>query len=299
MYDYDKPIEVLTDQSDLTMELTRKSISFIEKNKDNPFFLYLAHPQPHVPLFASSKFRGRSDHGLYTDVIEEIDHSLGLIMETLKKNNLDKNTVVVFTSDNGPWLSYGGHAGSTGIYREGKGTTWEGGQRVPCIVWYPNEIKPNSVIKTPLMGIDWLPTFAKITNASLSENKIDGKNIWENLTGKTDSDPHEALFFYYHKNSLHGVRYGDYKMYFPHRYRTLNGKKGRNDGTPIKYEYVDLKENELYNLKTDPSETKNILNEFPEIVKKINALADNKRKEIGDDLTNVVGLENREVGMIE
>jgi arylsulfatase len=129
LYDYDKPIEILTDQSELTMELTRKSISFIEKNKDNPFFLYLAHPQPHVPLFASSKFKGRSDHGLYTDVIEEIDHSLGLIMETLKKNNLDKNTIVVFTSDNGPWLSYGGHAGSTGIYREGKGTTWEGGQR--------------------------------------------------------------------------------------------------------------------------------------------------------------------------
>ncbi len=149
------------------------------------------------------------------------------------------------------------------------------------------------------MGIDWLPTFAKITNASLSENKIDGKNIWENLTGKTDSDPHEALFFYYHKNSLHGVRYGDYKMYFPHRYRTLNGKKGRNDGTPIKYEYVDLKENELYNLKTDPSETINILNEFPEIAKKIIALANKKRREIGDDLTNVVGLENREIGMID
>ena len=299
LYDYDKPIEILTDQSELTMELTRKSISFIEKNKDNPFFLYLAHPQPHVPLFASSKFRGRSDHGLYTDVIEEIDHSLGLIMETLKKNNLDKNTVVVFTSDNGPWLSYGGHAGSTGIYREGKGTTWEGGQRVPCIVWYPNEIKPNSVVKTPLMGIDWLPTFAKITNASLSENKIDGKNIWENLTGKTDSDPHEALFFYYHKNSLHGVRHGDYKMYFPHRYRTLNGRTGRDDGSPIKYEYVNLLENELYNLKTDPSETINIINEFPVIAKKIIALADSKRKEIGDDLTNVIGIENREAGMID
>ena len=170
---------------------------------------------------------------------------------------------------------------------------------MPCIVWYPNEIKPNSVVKTPLMGIDWLPTFAKITNASLSENKIDGKNIWENLTGKTDSDPHEALFFYYHKNSLHGVRHGDYKMYFPHRYRTLNGRTGRDDGSPIKYEYVNLLENELYNLKTDPSETINIINEFPVIAKKIIALADSKRKEIGDDLTNVIGIENREVGMID
>ena len=299
LYDYDKPIEVLTDQSDLTMELTNKSISFIEKNKDDPFFLYLAHPQPHVPLFASSEFKGRSDYGLYTDVIEEIDNSVGLIIKSLKENKLDRNTIVVFTSDNGPWLSYGDHAGSTGIYREGKGTTWEGGQRVPCIVWYPNEIESNTVLSTPFMGIDWLPTFAKLTNSTLSKNKIDGKNIWENLTGKTFEDPHEALFFYYHKNSLHAVRYGDYKMYFPHRYRTLNGKKGRDDGQPIKYEYVNLLSEELYNLKTDPSEIKNIINDFPDLAKKITTLANNKRKELGDDLTNVLGSEIREVGKID
>ena len=299
LYDYDKPIEVLTDQSDLTMELTNKSISFIEKNKDDPFFLYLAHPQPHVPLFASSEFKGRSDYGLYTDVIEEIDNSVGLIIKSLKENKLDRNTIVVFTSDNGPWLSYGDHAGSTGIYREGKGTTWEGGQRVPCIVWYPNEIESNTVLSTPFMGIDWLPTFAKLTNSTLSKNKIDGKNIWENLTGKTFEDPHEALFFYYHKNSLHAIRYGDYKMYFPHRYRTLNGKKGRDDGQPIKYEYVNLLSEELYNLKTDPSETNNIINDFPDLAKKITTLANNKRKELGDDLTNVLGSEIREVGKID
>jgi arylsulfatase len=299
LYDYDKPIEVLTDQSDLTMELTNKSISFIEKNKDDPFFLYLAHPQPHVPLFASSEFKGRSDYGLYTDVIEEIDNSVGLIIKSLKENKLDRNTIVVFTSDNGPWLSYGDHAGSTGVYREGKGTTWEVGQRVPCIVWYPNEIESNTVLSTPFMGIDWLPTFAKLTNSTLSKNKIDGKNIWENLTGKTFEDPHEALFFYYHKNSLHAVRYGDYKMYFPHRYRTLNGKKGRDDGQPIKYEYVNLLSEELYNLKTDPSETNNIINDFPDLAKKITTLANNKRKELGDDLTNVLGSEIREVGKID
>ena len=299
LYDYDKPIKVLTDQSDLTMELTNKSISFIEKNKESPFFLYLAHPQPHVPLFASSEFKGRSDYGLYTDVIEEIDNSVGLIIKSLKENKLDRNTIVVFTSDNGPWLSYGDHAGSTGIYREGKGTTWEGGQRVPCIVWYPNEIESNTVLSTPFMGIDWLPTFAKLTNSTLSKNKIDGKNIWENLTGKTFEDPHEALFFYYHKNSLHAVRYGDYKMYFPHRYRTLNGKKGRDDGQPIKYEYVNLLSEELYNLKTDPSEIKNIINDFPDLAKKITTLANNKRKELGDDLTNVLGSEIREVGKID
>ena len=299
LYDKEIPIKILEDQSNLTKELTLKSVEFIEKNKDNPFFLYLAHPQPHVPLFASADFKGKSKNGLYSDVIQEIDYSVGAIMKALKDNNLEDNTIVVFTSDNGPWLSYGKHAGSTGIYREGKGTTWEGGQRVPCIVWYPNEIKPNTVISTPLMGIDWLPTFANVTNSNLSENKIDGKNIWEILINKTDKPPHEALFFYYHVNSLHAVRYGDWKMYFPHRYRTLSGREGRDDGIPIKYEYVNLETTELYNLIDDPSETKNIYNEFPEIAKKIEILADIKRKEIGDDLTKVNGTENRSIGMID
>ena len=170
---------------------------------------------------------------------------------------------------------------------------------MPRIDWYPKEIKPNSVISTPLMGIDWLPTFASVTNSNLSNNKIDGKNIWNTLTMETDKDPHEALFFYYHTNSLHGVRYGDWKMYFPHRYRTLNGRKGRNDGIPIKYEYVNLENKELYNLKDDPSETNNVYDKYPDIVKQIEILANMKRSEIGDDLTNSIGSENRPIGMID
>ena len=299
LYENENPIEVIKDQSNLTMSLTSKSIKFINKNKDSPFFLYLAHPQPHVPLFASSKFNGRSKSGLYTDVIEEIDNSVGMIMKAIRNNDLEKNTIVVFTSDNGPWLSYGKHSGSTGIYREGKGTTWEGGQRVPCIVWFPKDIKANSVISTPLMGIDWVPTFASVTKAKLSKNKIDGKNIWSTLTQESEEDPHEALFFYYHLNSLHGVRYGDWKMYFPHRYRTLNGKEGRDDGKPIKYQYVNLEKTELYNLKEDPSEKTNVHDQFPEIVRNINLLADEKRDEIGDDLTGKIGSENRPIGKIE
>ena len=299
LYENETPIQILTDQSDLTMDLTLKSLDFIKKNKDNPFFLYLAHPQPHVPLFASSDFSGRSKNGLYSDVIEEIDSSVGMIMNAIKENGLEENTIVVFTSDNGPWLSYGTHSGSTGIFREGKGTTWEGGQRVPCIVWYPLEIKAKTEISTPLMGIDWVPTFASLTNSKLSENKIDGKNIWSVLTNQSEEDPHEALFFYYHTNSLHGVRYGDWKMYFPHRYRTLNGRKGRDDGKPIKYEYVDLKEIELYNLLKDPSEKNEISSENPDIVSKIQKLADKKRAEIGDDLTGIVGSEVRPIGKSE
>ena len=299
LYKNETPIKEIIDQSDLTKDITSESIRFIEENKNSPFFLYIAHPQPHVPLFVSKNFKDITGNGLYADVITEIDYSVGRILNSLEENGLSENTIVVFTSDNGPWLSYGEHAGSTGIYREGKGTTWEGGQRVPCIVWYPNEIKSNIKISTPLMGIDWLPTFANITKANLSENKIDGKNIWDVLTSKTKKDPHEALFFYYHRNSLHAVRYGDYKMYFPHRYRTLNGRMGRDDGVPIKYEYVDLKQNELYNLKTDPSESTNIIEDFPEIVKQIQNLANKKRQEIGDDLFGITGNEIREVGLID
>ena len=299
LYKNETPIKEITDQSDLTKDITSESIRFIEENKNSPFFLYIAHPQPHVPLFVSKDFEDITGNGLYADVITEIDYSVGRILNSLEENGLSENTIVVFTSDNGPWLSYGEHAGSTGIYREGKGTTWEGGQRVPCIVWYPKEIKSNIKISTPLMGIDWLPTFANVTKANLSENKIDGKNIWDVLTSKTKKDPHEALFFYYHRNSLHAVRYGNYKMYFPHRYRTLNGREGRDDGVPIKYQYVDLKQNELYNLKTDPSEATNIIEDFPEIVKQIQNLANKKRQEIGDDLFGITGNEIREVGLID
>ncbi|MFL2638698.1 MAG: sulfatase [Flavobacteriaceae bacterium] len=298
LYENENVIKVLEDQSDLTKKLTEKSIEFIKRNKENPFFLYIPHPQPHVPLFASEKFNGRSKKGLYADVIEEIDDSVGQIMNVLQQYNLDNNTIIIFTSDNGPWLSYGGHAGKTGLYREGKGTTWEGGQRVPCIVRFPKEIKKNTIVSTPVMGIDWLPTISNLTNSKVSNNKIDGKNIWKVLT-ETDPKPvHDALFFYYHKNSLHSVRYGDWKMYYPHRYRTLNGKAPRNDGMPIKYDYLDLKSPELYNLKNDPSEKVDVYNNFPEIVSKINLLAKKKRKELGDDLTGIVGDENRPVGTL-
>ena len=299
LYENEEPIKVLTEQSDLTKNLTEKSIEFIKENKDDPFFLYLPHPQPHVPLFASKEFNGRSKKGLYADVIEEIDHSVGQIIETLEQNGLENNTILIFTSDNGPWLSYGGHAGKTGIYREGKGTTWEGGQRVPCIVWYPKNIKENTIVSIPVMGIDWLPTISNLTNSKMPKNKIDGKNVWGILTENNSQPVHDALFFYYNKNSLHSVRYGDWKMYYPHRYRTLNGKATTNDGFPVKYDYVDLKSPELYNLKSDPSENLDVYNNFPEIVAKINSLSDLKRAELGDDLKGIVGIENRPAGTIE
>ena len=297
LYRDKKPIETLVDQSDLTKRITDESIKFINKNKDNPFFLYIPHPQPHVPLFASQEFKGSTGKGLYADVISEIDFSVGRVLKALDKNGLTDNTIVIFTSDNGPWLSYGDHAGSSGIYREGKGTAWEGGQRVPCIVKYPKEITKGTLIDEPLMGIDWLPTLSSITNSKMSLNKIDGKNIWPLLTSETTKSPHQELYFYYKTNELHAVRSGDWKLYFPRSYRTLNGKSGGTNGIPVKYEQNTVYKNELYNLKSDPKETKNVILDFPEIVNKLEKMGENARYDLGDNLSGVIGTGNREVGL--
>ena len=299
LYRNETPIQSIIDQSDLTKDITDESIRFIEKNKDNQFFLYIAHPQPHVPLFASKDFNGSTGNGLFADVISEIDFSVGRVIEALEKNNLTENTIVVFTSDNGPWLSYGDHAGSSGIYREGKGTAWEGGQRVPCIIKYPSEIKANTIIDEPVMGIDWMPTFSHITGSKLSDNKIDGKNIWPLLTQKEDKSPHKELYFYYRQNELHAVRSGNWKLYFPRSYRTLNGKPGGKDGMPVKYEYNEVKSNELYNLKEDPSEMKNVYMENIEKAKELEKMGENARQELGDALTSRVGDGVRKIGIID
>ena len=299
LYKNENPIETLIDQSDLTKRITDESIRFINENKNNPFFLYIPHPQPHVPLFASKEFKGSTGKGLYADVITEIDFSVGRVLKALDENGLSENTIVVFTSDNGPWLSYGAHAGSSGIFREGKGTAWEGGQRVPCIVKYPNKINSGTVIDEPLMGIDWLPTFANVTGSSMSSNKIDGKNIWPLLISQTRKSPHEALYFYYRANELHAVRSGEWKLYFPRSYRSLNGRNGGKDGIPVKYEQNVVNEKQLYNLKEDPSELNNIVNDHPNIVSKLEKMGNLARYDLGDKLTNVEGTGTRDVGTIK
>ena len=299
LYKNENPIETLIDQSDLTKRITDESIRFINENKNNPFFLYIPHPQPHVPLFASKEFKGSTGKGLYADVITEIDFSVGRVLKALDENGLSENTIVVFTSDNGPWLSYGDHAGSSGIFREGKGTAWEGGQRVPCIVKYPNKINSGTVIDEPLMGIDWLPTFANVTGSRMSSNKIDGKNIWPLLISETRKSPHEALYFYYRANELHAVRSGEWKLYFPRSYRSLNGRNGGKDGIPVKYEQNVVNEKQLYNLKEDPSELNNIVNDHPNIVSKLEKMGNLARYDLGDKLTNVEGKGTRDVGTIK
>ena len=298
-FDVVKEIKTLEDQAQLTTELTEAAVDFIERNKDTPFFLYVPHPMPHTPIAVSDKFKGKSGQGRYGDVIMEIDWSVGQIMNKLKEHQLDKNTIFIFTSDNGPWLNFGNHAGSASPLREGKGTAWEGGQREPCVVSYPNGIEGGRVIDTPMMTIDLLPTIAEITGAKLPELKIDGKSVWDIWTGKSNKSPHDAYFFYYKSNELHGVRYNDWKLYFPHTYRSLNGREGGKDGYPVNYDMNEIDEIELYDLNNDISESKNVADQHPKIVLEIKSLADEMRKKLGDKLLSIKGTENRPAGSVK
>ena len=299
LYENETVIDTLLDQSMLTTQITERSVDFINRNKDRPFFLYVPHPQPHVPLFVSDKFKGKSERGLYGDVIMEIDWSVGQIMEALKENGLEEDTMVIFTSDNGPWLSYGNHAGSALPLREGKGTAWEGGQREPFIVKYPRKLKGGTVVSVPMMAIDILPTIAHITKSKLPENIIDGKNAWPVLTGERNFPVQDAYFFYYRVNEMFGVRYGKWKLYFPHRYRTMDGQEPGKDGQPGEYRMVDLEEIELYDLENDISETNNVADEFPEVVAEIKVFANGMRQRLGDSLLGLEGKETREPGKID
>jgi len=292
LYRNENALKEIIDQSSLTKDITTESINFIKKNKDHPFFLYIAHPQPHVPLFVSENFMNITGEGLYADVITEIDYSVGRITKYLEENDLSDNTIFVFTSDNGPWLSYGDHSGSSGIFREGKGTTWEGGVRVPSIIKFPNGLRP-SIIDEPVMAIDWMPTFANITKSKLSQNKIDGKDIWPLLSGELNQTPHKELYFYYRVNELHSIRMNEWKIQFSRTYRSLNGREGGKNGIPVKYDMNVIENNELYNLKDDPEEKINVYDKFPEIAKKMEKLADEARIKLGDNLLGIRGEENR------
>ncbi len=275
------------DQKMLTTWLTTKAVDFINRKKNEPFFLYVPHPQPHVPLYVSDRFAGTTERGLYGDVIAEIDWSVGEILNAIKTNGLDDNTLVMFTSDNGPWLSYGTHAGSALPLREGKGTAWEGGVREPCIMRWPGKIPAGTTCDTPAMNIDILPTLANLIGADLPEKKIDGLVIWPILAGEDGAEnPHkDGYWFYYKRNELHAVSEGKWKLYLPHQYRTMAGKPGGTDGTPNPYSGDNVKEPELYNLADDISETTNVAEVHPDIVKSLMEKAKIARIELGDMLT--------------
>lgn len=304
MFDGDKiaiPQMTHEDQNQLTTWYTEHATRFIENNRDRPFFLYLAHNMPHVPLHVSQKFRGKTPRGLYGDVIEEIDWSVGEVMAALKRNGLEENTWVIFTSDNGPWLSYGEHAGSAYPLREGKGTCWEGGTREPCIMRWPGKIPAGTESQQMLMTIDLFPTMARLVHADLPQHKIDGLDVWPIIAGKRGAkNPHTAYWSYYEENQLQATVTGDgrWKLQLPHTYRTLGGRPGGKGGLPVPYEQRVLQSAELYDLREDIREERNVAAQHPDIVKRLEAEAERAREDLGDSLTRRPGTGRREPGKL-
>jgi arylsulfatase A len=289
-------IEHEPDQSQLTRRYTKEALKFIAENRERPFLLYLAHTMPHVPIYASKDFVGKTERGLFGDVIQEIDWSVGQILEELQRFGLDQRTLVIFTCDNGPWKVMGNHGGSCDPLRGSKGTVWEGGVRVPFIARWPGRVPAGAECDEPAMTIDILPTIAHLIGAKLPDHKIDGESILPLLTAEQDAkSPHEALFFYYQGNQLQAMRSGKWKLHFPHQYR--NVKEPGADGKPGTYEHPSTGL-ELYDLEADISETTDVAGEHPDVVERLSQMAEQMRAELGDALTEREGNARRSAGAL-
>lgn len=286
------------DQKLLTTQYTERAVGFIRKNKDKPFFLYLAHSMPHVPLYVSDKFEGKSRLGLYGDVMMELDWSVGEILKTLEENGLDGNTLLIFLSDNGPWINYGNHAGSTGGLREGKGGTFEGGQRVPCIVRWPGKTPAGTINNNLASSIDILPTIAGISEAKLPSLKIDGIDIADMLTGNFTATPRKYFLYYYKENDLEAIRNSDFKLIFEHSGRTYEAFPPENDGKPGRVIENNPVQPALYDLRRDPGERYDVSELYPEVVEELKKIADEARDDLGDRLTNNPGKSRRPIGRV-
>jgi arylsulfatase A-like enzyme len=305
LYEDEKVIETDPDQSQFTRRITEKAVSFIRRHESQPFFLYVPHVMPHVPIFASGRFAGKSPHGLYADVVEELDWSVGLILAAVQQAGIADKTLVLFFSDNGPFLSYGNHAGSAAPLREGKLTSYEGGVRVPFIAHWPGKIPAGRVCDEVLTEMDVMPTVAKWLGVPGPVLKTDGKDVTDLLLGKDGAQsPHEAVLFYA-GSELQAIRSGDWKLHFEHPYITPHAEPGR-DGKPSNWEHmkpaaitqsgiqgiatrhgykVAQQAQALYNLREDISETTDVSAQHPDVVERLKKLAEPLRLELGDTLT--------------
>jgi len=289
--DGDKQVATITSleqQSMLTTTLTEKAEQFIIKNKNHPFFLYLAHPMPHVPLAVSKNFDGKTGSGLFGDVISEIDWSVGKVLDILDKTRLSSQTLLIVTSDNGPWLSFGNHAGSSGGLREGKGTAWDGGTRIPCFIRWPGKVAAGVTCSQLLTQMDILPTIMAAANAVMPKQKIDGINFLPLLTGRSTAGPREVFYVYYDVNNLKLVRYKNWELVLPHQSQAYSqgtpGKDGKPGPAPITGVPMAL-----YDLTHDPGTVYDVQNQYPEIVAEILKYAEKAREDLGDDLTKRTG----------
>ena len=264
----EKTIEEPADQTTITKRYTAKAVEFVEKNKSKPFFLYFAHTFPHVPLFASGRFKGKSPRGLYGDVVEELDWSVGRILDTLRRLKLAENTLVLFTSDNGPWLIMKLNGGSAGLLREGKGCTFDGGMREPCIAWWPGTIKAGQTVRDMGSTLDFLPTIVSLAGAKMpGKNVLDGVDISPALLGAGPSG--RNVMFFYRGAKLYAVRKGQYKAHYITKPAYGRNIKETKHDPPL-----------LYHLGHDPSEQFNIAEKNPDVLTEI-------RKEVALHLANL------------
>ena len=283
-------IESLKDQGKLTTKITELAVDFISRNKNNPFFLYVPHPMPHQPIAVSEKFEGKSELGLYGDVIMEIDWSVGQILEALKINEIDENTLVIYASDNGPWLNYGEWGGSAGPLREGKGTMWEGGARVPCIMRWPKTINSGRINNKIAATIDIYPTIADIVGHKKFKNKIDGVSLMPILEELPEAEPRNELYYYYGKELI-AVRKGKWKLVFPHTYRSYENVEPGKDLHPGPYGRGKAGL-ELYDLANDIGERVDLAQTYPDVVMDLEILGEKARSILGDKLTDRIGVES-------
>lgn len=262
-----KIVERPADQTTITRRYTEEAVRFIRQNKAQPFFVYLPHSMPHVPLFASKETAGKSVRGLYGDVIEEIDWSVGRVLETLRELELDEKTLVVFTSDNGPWLIFNEQGGSAGLLRGGKGSTWEGGMREPTIAWWPKTIKPASVSSQIAGAMDLFATFHSLAGAPLPKDRtLDSYDLTPVL--KSEGPGKRESYFYYRGYQLFAVRKGPWKLHF----KTQPGYGQRNPDVhdpPL-----------LFNLEHDPSEKHNVAEKHPDVISDLQKVVEKHRQEL-------------------
>ena len=273
LYDGDVIIETEPDQRFLTRRYTERAVDFIQRNKDKPFFLYVPHTMPHTPLAVHPDFAGRSECGLYGDVIQELDWSVGEVVRTLREHGLEEKTMIIYTSDNGPWLQMGDHGGHAEPLRSGKGTKYEGGHRVPCIMYWKGQIKPGTVASEMLSTLDLMPTFAKLAGTTMPQDrKTDGIEAWDYISGATDISPRKTFVF-----GDRMIRHGKWKLFLPGPYfETVHRDKFNSESewraamqtlASARYDFP-----RLYDLEADIGESQDISEQHPEIVAELRQL---------------------------
>lgn len=307
-YEGESVVEHDPDQTQFTRRLTERAVDFIARHKAEPFFLYVPQIMPHIPIHVSDKFRGTSQRGLYGDVIQELDWSVGEILAALDKHQLTDRTLVIYASDNGPNLSYGDHAGSPGPLREGKLTTFEGGVRVPCLASWPGHVPAGRVSDELITSMDLFASISRLIDAPPPAKPIDGVDLRPLLFGQPGAKGRDE-FWYYSGDELHAVRQGDWKLHLPHEYLTVAAEPGRN-GKPSNYgklkpESIDKSGIRgiatrhgyrfepiglaLYNLRDDIGEQHNVADQHPDVVARLQAVAERARADLGDAVTGRKG----------